>query len=111
MFNAMEPKIMETTQRVQPPALRLDRPISIIVPRALREQDAAAYVGFSASYLRNQRVSDVRALRRGDAIKGPRWVTIETAIRYLREDLDDWLNANRVDPCQGDPVGETEAAA
>lgn len=94
---------METVQKAQAPALRLDRPISVIIPRALRESDAAAYIGFSPSYLRNQRVSDLRALRRGGAIKGPRWVTIATAIRYLREDLDNWLNANRVDPCQGDP--------
>lgn len=103
MFNNVEIPNMETAQKAQAPALRLDRPISVIVPRALRESDAAAYIGFSPSYLRNQRVSDVRALRRGDGIKGPRWVTIETAIRYLREDLDDWLNANRVDPGQGDP--------
>lgn len=94
---------MQTEERTQPTNLRLDRPISVIAPRSLREQDAASYIGFSASYLRNQRVADVRAMRRGDAMKGPRWVTIKTAIRYLREDLDDWLNAGRTDPGQGDP--------
>ncbi|MGV1046678.1 hypothetical protein [Limnohabitans sp.] len=110
MFNNVEIPIMETHQTAQHLALRLDRPVSDIVPRALREGDAAAYIGFSPSYLRNQRVSDVRALRRGEGIKGPRWVTIATAIRYLREDLDEWLNASRVDPGQGDPGPIGDAA-
>ena len=94
---------MQNPQSPQSPTPRLDRPISVILPRALRESDAASYIGFSASYLRNQRVADARAMKRGAEIKGPRWVTIQTAIRYLREDLDDWLNAGRTDPGQGDP--------
>lgn len=106
MFNDMENLTMKNAQEVLPPALRLDRPISVIVPRAMRETDAGTYTGFSPSYLRNQRAADMRALRRGESIKGPRWVTVATAIRYLREDLDDWLNAHRIDPAQGDPVVE-----
>lgn len=78
------------------------RPPSVIAPRALRENEAAQYLGFSSSYLRNTRVADMRARREGKATKGPRWVTIDTAVRYLREDLDDWLNQHRIDPGQGD---------
>lgn len=98
---------MDSTEKPQAPLLRLDRPISIILPRAMREQDAAAYVGFSASYLRNQRTADMRAIRAKQVIRGPRWVVVETSIRYLREDLDDWLNARRIDPGQGDPQAPT----
>ena len=84
-------------------APRLDRPVSLVNPRALREHDAATYVGFSSSYLRNKRVADMRRLSKGAPIEGPRWINVGTAVRYLREDLDDWLNAFRLDPSQGDP--------
>jgi predicted DNA-binding transcriptional regulator AlpA len=110
MFNKTWSSKMEANQETQGSALRLDRPVSVIIPRALREQDAAAYSGFSSSHLRNQRAADMRALKAGATIKGPRWVTIGTAVRYLREDLDDWLNAHRVDPGQGDPEVEGGAA-
>ena len=83
--------------------LRLDRPISVIAPRALREGDAAVYVGFSSSYLRNERVADIRRRRAGKSIKGPQWVNVGTAVRYLREDLDAWIDSHRTDPGQGDP--------
>jgi hypothetical protein len=82
---------------------RLDRPISVIAPRSLREQDAAAYCGFSGSYLRNLRVADMRRLERGEDIQGPRWTHFGTAVRYMREDLDDWIDSHRTDPAQADP--------
>jgi hypothetical protein len=106
-----EPNMEEQATSSQK-TLRLDRPVSVIIPRALREQDAASYLGFSSSYLRNQRVADMRAIRRGEPIKGPAWITVETAVRYLREDLDAWLDAHRMDPGQGDPLmaGELETA-
>ncbi len=84
-------------------APRLDRLVPVITPRALREQDAAAYCAMSSSYLRNTRVADMRRLSKGEPIEGPRWINVGTAVRYLRDDLDDWLNAFRLDPGQGDP--------
>ena len=82
---------------------RLDRPVSVIVPRSLREADAATYAGFSGSYLRNLRGADMRRLSKGYAILGPRWVNVGSAVRYFREDLDEWLDSHRLDPGQGDP--------
>jgi len=83
----------------------LNRPIVVIPARAFREGDAAAYLGLSASYLRNLRVADGRRLKAGDPIQGPRWINIgQRAIRYLREDLDAWLDAHRRDPAMGDPA-------
>ncbi len=72
-----------------------DRQMPVVAPRAMREPDAAAYVGFSASYLRNTRVADMRKVAAGGAIDGPRWIHVGTAVRYLREDLDAWLDAFR----------------
>ena len=89
--------------------LRLDRPISVIAPRALREHDAATYVGFSGSYLRNTRVADMRRAAKDEPILGPRWVHFGVAVRYLREDLDAWIDAQRNDPGQCDPDGGSAA--
>jgi hypothetical protein len=89
-------------------APRLDRPLAVIAPRALREHDAATYLGFSSSYLRNQRVADRRAIAKGQPVQGPRWVHIGTAVRYLREDLDAWIDSFRLDPGQGDPLLKDE---
>ena len=72
-----------------------DRPALVVAVRALREPEAAAYVGFSASYLRNTRVADMRKAAAGGAIDGPRWIHVGTAVRYLREDLDAWLDTFR----------------
>lgn len=85
-------------------APRHDSPVAVITPRALREHNAAAYLGFSSSYLRNQRVADMRAIANGQPIQGPRWVHIGTAVRYLREDLDAWIDSFRLNPWQGGPA-------
>ena len=95
---------MQTNPDTKTTTPRLDRPVSVVTPRALRENDAATYVGFSASYLRNQRVADMRLLAKGKPIEGPRWINVGTAVRYLREDLDAWIDSFRTDPGQGDPT-------
>lgn len=81
----------------------LDRLVPVITPRALREQDAAAYCAMSSSYLRNTRLADMRRLAKGQTISGPRWVNIGAAVRYLREDLDAWIDGFRIDPGHADP--------
>lgn len=53
--------------------------------RALPEKDAAEYVGFSVFYLRECRI--------GRLGPGPRYIKIGRSVRYLREDLDAWLDA------------------
>ena len=77
--------------------LRPNRPMTTIAPRALREGDAAKYVGFSSSYLRNQRVADMRKVADGRQIDGPRWINFGVAVRYLLEDLDAWIDSHRPD--------------
>lgn len=78
------------------PALQEQYPtIAALPPRSLRETDAAGYCGFSASYFRNLRVADMRRRANGAAIEGPRWINVGAAVRYLREDLDAWLDGHR----------------
>lgn len=60
--------------------------------KALNEIETARYIGMSRSYLRQDRMNGVRDNR----TPGPRWVKIGRQVRYLVEDLDDWLNQHRV---------------
>ncbi len=69
---------------------------AIAVPRGLTEKQAAGHTGFSPIYLRSLRVKDTRRIKNGEPIEGPPWVKIGRAVRYMREDLDAWLNAHRV---------------
>lgn len=101
---------MQSIQHTAPPELLRESPIGLLAPRSLREKDAATYIGFSPSYLRNLRVADMRSLRRGQSIKGPVWITVQTAVRYLKEDLDNWLNAIRIDFISGDPAQKVNLA-
>jgi predicted DNA-binding transcriptional regulator AlpA len=58
-----------------------------IIKRALSDREAAIYLGMSVSFLRQDRLNGYREGR----TPGPRWVKIGRSVRYLREDLDDWL--------------------
>ncbi len=56
--------------------------------RVYREEEAAAYIGMSRSFLRQARMNGDRVGR----TPGPPWIRIGSrAIRYLKEDLDGWL--------------------
>jgi predicted DNA-binding transcriptional regulator AlpA len=61
--------------------------------RAFTEAEAAEYIGMSRSYLRQDRMTGPRETR----TTGPPWVQIGRAIRYLKEDLDAWLERRRID--------------
>ena len=57
-------------------------------PRALSENQAANYIGMSRSYLAQSRMDGNRDKR----TPAPPFIKIGRSVRYLREDLDDWLN-------------------
>ena len=59
-----------------------------VAPRGLTEADVSNYSGFSQSFLRASR------LGRGD---GPPYVRVGRAVRYLRDDVDRWLEQRRVE--------------
>ena len=60
--------------------------------RALSEAHAACYIGMSRSFLRQDRMNGIRENR----TPGPRFVRIGKRIRYLIDDLDEWLEAHAV---------------
>ena len=61
-------------------------------PRALTEAQAAQYIQFSRSFLRQSRLDGDRPNR----TPGPKWIKCgKRSVRYLIEDLDSWLNQFR----------------
>jgi len=63
-----------------------------IPQEALTEKQAARYIGMSIPYLRADRMNGYREGR----TPGPAFVKIGRTVRYLRADLDAWLQAHRV---------------
>ena len=57
--------------------------------RAYTEQETAAYIGMSRSFLRQARMEGQRKNR----TLAPPFIKIGRAVRYLKEDLDRWLDS------------------
>jgi len=58
------------------------------IKRALSEQEASNYIGMSRSFLRKSRMEGNRA----NHTPAPPFIKIGRSVRYLTEDLDNWLN-------------------
>jgi predicted DNA-binding transcriptional regulator AlpA len=58
------------------------------LPRALSEKEASTYIGMSRSFLAQSRMDGQRKNR----TPAPPFIKIGRAVRYLREDLDNWLS-------------------
>lgn len=63
---------------------------------ALKERQAAEYIGMSVPFLRASRS---RGNLRNQT-PAPPYIKIGTSVRYLRADLDDWLQKHRVELTQ-----------
>ena len=61
--------------------------------RALTDPEASKYIGMSVSFLRQSRMNGDRHNR----TPGPIYIKIGRAVRYLKEDLDTWLDEHRVE--------------
>jgi predicted DNA-binding transcriptional regulator AlpA len=59
-----------------------------ITKRVLTEIETSAYIGMSRSYLRQARMDGNRENR----TPAPPFIKIGRSVRYLREDLDNWLD-------------------
>ena len=60
--------------------------------RSFTEQEAATYIGMSRAYLRQDRMNGPRKTR----TVGPKYIKVGTrSIRYLKEDLDFWLDSQK----------------
>lgn len=75
-----------------------------IPPGAFNEKNAAHYIGMSVSYLRHNRCHGDLEGR----TPGPPFIKIGRTVRYLRRDLDCWLDQLRVYP-PGSSRGEAAA--
>lgn len=56
--------------------------------RAYSEIEASQYIGMSRSFLRQSRME----ANRESQTPAPRFIKIGRSIRYLKEDLDNWLD-------------------
>jgi len=59
--------------------------------RALTEQETSQYIGMSRSFLRQSRMEGNRTNR----TSAPPFIKIGRSIRYLKDDLDNWLESFR----------------
>ena len=59
--------------------------------RALTEQETSQYIGMSRSFLRQSRMEGNRTNR----TPAPPFIKIGRSIRYLKDDLDLWLESFR----------------
>jgi len=64
--------------------------VTTVDKRAYTEQETSAYIGMSRSFLRQARMEGQRQ-NRTDA---PPFIKIGRAVRYLKEDLDRWLDSH-----------------
>ena len=63
-----------------------------LMRRCLTEKEAAHYIGMSVSFLRRDRMEGVI----GKSTPGPKWLKIGRSVRYLKEELDQWLESNKI---------------
>ena len=61
-----------------------------LMRRCLTEKEAAHYIGMSVSFLRRDRMEGMV----GKSTPGPKWLKIGRSVRYLKEELDRWLESN-----------------
>ena len=60
-----------------------------VVKRVLTEIETAQYIGMSRSFLRQSRMEGNRTNR----TSAPKFIKIGRSVRYLIEDLDNWLDS------------------
>lgn len=62
-----------------------------LMKRCLTEKEASQYLGMSISYLQKDR-SEGKIKKR---TPGPKFLKIGKSVRYLKEELDQWLEAHK----------------
>ena len=70
----------------------MSKTIRIEAVELLTESEAAVYIGMSSSFLNADRSNGPRKSR----TKGPIFIKLGRSVRYLKQDLDMWLEQNRV---------------
>lgn len=65
--------------------------IFVMDKKVFKEVEAATYIGMSRSFLSQDRVHGTLANR----TPGPNFIKIGRSVRYLKDDLDSWLERHR----------------
>lgn len=65
--------------------------VAAVDKKVFKEVEAASYICMSRSFLSQDRVNGVLANR----TPGPKYIKIGRSIRYLKDDLDSWLDHHR----------------
>ena len=60
-------------------------------PRLLDDKQASIYIGFSQSFMRNQRYADAKRIADGMPPLAPAHIKVGRRIRYTPESLDAWI--------------------
>ena len=60
------------------------------------EKQAARYIGMSKYFLQRDRCCGVTGRR----TPGPAFIKMGRSVRYLKDDLDQWINQHRIDRSQ-----------
>jgi len=60
--------------------------------RSLTEEEAAEYISMSRAFLRQDRMNGARKKR----TRGPEFSKFGRTIRYMKEELDAWLDKHKV---------------
>ena len=60
------------------------------------EKEAAQYIGMSKYFLQRDRSCGVTSGR----TPGPAFIKMGRSVRYLKDDLDQWINQHRIDRSQ-----------
>lgn len=63
----------------------------IVEKKVFKDVEAASYICMSRSFLSQDRVNGALANR----TPGPKYIKIGRSIRYLKDDLDSWLENHR----------------
>jgi predicted DNA-binding transcriptional regulator AlpA len=63
-----------------------------MIKNAFTDKEAAEYIGMSSSFLRQSRCNGDRR----NYTSGPSYIKVGRAIRYLKSDLDEWLDQQKV---------------
>ena len=64
---------------------------AVVDKKVFRDVEAASYICMSRSFLSQDRVNGTLANR----TPGPKYIKIGRSIRYLKDDLDSWLDQQR----------------
>jgi hypothetical protein len=66
--------------------------MSELAPRLLNDKQAAVYIGFSQSFLRNQRYADAKRVEENLPALAPAHLQVGRRIRYTVPALDAWVD-------------------